>query len=123
MLVVLGALALGGRMSSQNAKPEQSAWRSYTTDCFFGLRWRWQYGVSGRVEKLLCFCPRCDYQVYPVNVSPYAIVDEIAFSCDSCGSNLATLQESPVSLADKVIRTIHQKIRRTTGEFKLASDT
>lgn len=90
-------------------------WQTYTMDNFFDLRWRWNY-AGGSIERLTTFCPHCDYQVFPINVSAYNAVDRIEFKCDSCHSHLGTFDESVWDLKSKVERFIQQKIR--TGRFQ-----
>jgi hypothetical protein len=86
-------------------------WRSYKTDMFFGLRWRWRYFEDGQPYETHTFCPHCDFQVYPTNASAFRSVDRIAFHCDSCGQNLGAFDEPLELLENKVKRFIQQKIR------------
>lgn len=84
-------------------------WSSYTTDLFDGLRWRWRYTSEGGIERVLSFCPVCDFQVFPDTTSSFA--DRISFHCESCGKNLGTLQGPYSYLDSKVTRLIQQKLR------------
>lgn len=86
-------------------------WTSYTTDLFDGLRWRWRY-ANGCVDRLLSFCPHCDFQVYPDNTSPFAVI--INFHCESCGRNLGTCEGPDNRLNSRVTRLIQQKLRAGT---------
>lgn len=105
------------------SKPASPSWQTYTTDLFFGLRWRWKYLRDGQIYDATTFCPHCDFQVYAQNVSAYRIVDHIAFQCESCGSQLGDFQESFASLEDKVKRFIQQKIRNGTSRKRKPSST
>lgn len=92
-------------------KDTEADWRSYKTDIYFGLRWRWKYFQGGAIHDVNTFCPLCDFQVFPYNASAYSIIDRIGYHCDSCGSDLGQLDESQGSLENKVIRLIQQKLR------------
>ena len=89
------------------------SWTNYKEDVFFGLKWRWQY-VGGRIDRLVSFCPHCDYQVYSHNASGFHAVDRIGFDCDSCRRHLCQIDESQRSLESKVERFIQQKLRNET---------
>lgn len=86
-------------------------WRTYTTDLYFGLRWRWKYFDDGGIYDVHTFCPHCDFQVFPKNASAYRIIDRIGFHCDSCNRILGEMDESWDSLENKVKRFIQQKLR------------
>lgn len=94
-------------------KSDTQGWEYYVSDVFFGLRWRWHYNGS-TMSDLTTFCPYCDYQVFPDNVSSYSFFDRIAFSCDSCQADLGTFDESFDSLEYKARRFAQQKIRNGT---------
>lgn len=89
--------------------------RSYISDGFLNLRWRWSYYYDGGLGDIHSFCPHCDFQVFPVNASAYSAVDRIEFHCDSCQRSLATFEEPYASVESKVRRFIQQKIRN--GEW------
>ena len=122
LLFVLGLLALPvviifGVIVWEKIFPPHStppSWRSYTTDFFFGLRWRWTYGNMGELYNTHTFCPHCDYQVFAQDASPYRVIDHIAFHCESCDRHLGEFQESLASLESKTERFIQQKIRNGT---------
>jgi len=99
-------------------QPKTPDWRHYTYDHFFGLRWRWRYLSDGSISQLHTFCPRCDYQIFPHNVSAFSVIDHIAFHCDSCQSNLGDFQESYKSLENKAVRFAQQKLRN--GRYSTA---
>lgn len=105
LIMVAGMWALLGRGNS--SKP---TWVDYTSDMFFGLRWRWHYATK-RIAGLNAFCPHCDYQVFPYNASAYATIDRIGFKCDCCHRSLGEFDESIPSLESKVERFIQQKVR------------
>ena len=86
-------------------------WRNYTTDTFFGLRWRWRYFDGGQIYDVHTFCPHCDFQVYAEDTSTYRAVDRITFRCDSCSQRLGEFDEPFASLENKVKRFVQQKIR------------
>lgn len=92
-------------------KAQSPSWRDYTTDVYFGLRWRWKYSGDGGIYDAHTFCPHCDFQVFPQDVSSYRFIDHIAFRCDSCGRHLAEFQESFSSVESKTKRFIQQRLR------------
>lgn len=102
----------------QNDVPD---WRSYNTDIYFGLRWRWKYFDDGGIYDAYTCCPHCDFQVFPHNASSYRIIDRIGFHCDSCGSDLGIIEESQSSLENKVFRLIQQKLRTGSWPQNVAS--
>jgi hypothetical protein len=119
VLLILGLLSLTtvvfiGALAWQAVypqKPTSLSWRTYTTDIYFGLRWRWRYFDDGQICDTHTFCPHCDFQVYAHDVSSYSVIDHIAFHCDSCGRHLGEFKESIASLENKTKRFIQQKIR------------
>jgi len=125
VLVLLGLPTIGGVAAIiwVAVRPTQEAetLRTYTQDHFLGLRWRWNYFPSGKLEDPLPFCPHCDYQLQPHQASAYAAIDRIGFHCDSCGTDLPTFDESFDSLQGKIRRFIQQKIR--SGDWRASSAT
>lgn len=99
-------------------KSSPISWRDYTTDIYFGLRWRWKYLDNGRIYNTHTFCPHCDFQIYAENTSSYSVIDRIGFKCDSCESYLGEFDESLDSLESKTKRFIQQKIRNNTWLVK-----
>jgi len=96
-------------------------WHNYRSDVFFSLRWRWHFESSGQIRELVCFCPECDFQVYPHDAGGYYPGGRVSFHCDSCGRDLGTVDQSFDSLKDKVTRFIQQKIR--TGSWVTTKNT
>ena len=90
-------------------------WQTYTSDIFFGLRWRWRY-FAGRVSEMNTFCPQCDFQVFPENASSYDEIDRILFRCDSCHRDIRTFEETYNSLENKATRFAQQKLRQGTWQ-------
>ena len=113
-VILLAAFGVWYWTFRSGEKNQAADWRCYTNDSFFGLRWRWRYVTGGTPVDITCFCPRCDYQVYPENSGPFRRFEEIRFRCDSCGSKLGEFQESYQSLENKVVRFIQQKLRNGT---------
>lgn len=100
-------------------KSSQSSWYDYTTDTYFGLRWRWKYYDNGNIYNAHTFCPHCDFQVYAENTSSYGGIYCVAFKCDSCGRYLGEFQETLDTLENKIKRFIQQKIRNGSWINKL----
>jgi hypothetical protein len=114
------ALALLWEKVHPKKQNDSHSWRSYTTDNYFGLRWRWKYYQDGGIYDVYTFCPHCDFQVFPYDASGYRIIDRIGYQCDSCGRDLGQVDESRDSLENKVIRLIQQKLR--TGLWPRQND-
>lgn len=89
-------------------------WRYYTTDEFFGIRWRWRYGNDGGVYGLVSFCPACDYQVYAADASAYIVAPHISYRCEDCDRTLGEFEGTSEELENRVIRAIQKKIRTFT---------
>ncbi|WP_397411143.1 hypothetical protein [Polaromonas sp.] len=113
LLLFLIVIVIWGLWS--NSSVNQPTWTTYTTDMFFGLRWRWRY-VDGSIDRLNTFCPHCDYQVFPQRASAYEVIDRIAFKCDSCHQSVGTFDESYDQLQGKTERFIQQKLRNNTWQ-------
>lgn len=111
MLIFIGALVWQSVFPSKAHSP---SWQNYTTDIFFGLRWRWKYGTGAQIYDAHTFCPHCDFQVYAKDISSYRFIDHIAFHCDSCSRHLGEFHESFNSLENKVKRFVQQKLRNRT---------
>lgn len=108
-LVVLSFLAILWKVVFPSIRGE--TWKSYTTDTFFGIKWRWEYFDSGGIYNLVTFCPDCGYQVYAKNISAFRAIDHIGFQCESCGKPMGDFEMSSDALNNRVERYIHQKIR------------
>lgn len=97
------------------AKADAPSWQTYTSDNFFGLRWRWRY-LRESLSDMHTFCPHCDFQVFPERASAFAAVDRISFHCESCDRALGTFDESYESLENKACRFVQQKLRNGTWQ-------
>jgi hypothetical protein len=89
--------------------PLQASWKSYRSDLFFGIRWRWNYFGSGEIYDVHTFCPRCDFQLYAKDS-----YRSIVFFCESCDQHLGAFDETYDSLENKTKRFIQQKLRNGT---------
>lgn len=110
---------------SMSRAPEMLTWKMYTTDKFFGLRWRWTWGSNG-LFNLLAYCPRCDYQVSVEYRTFYPATTGVVFRCDLCGCDVGESREPLDQMQDKVERFIHQKVRTNTwprGESGVETST
>jgi hypothetical protein len=89
---------------------------AYTTDTFYGLRWRWSYTSDGTGTPvyLASFCPHCDYEVAPEDTSGFRAMFAIMYNCYGCERPGGTFEESAGSLHNKVGRFIQQKLRNGT---------
>ena len=111
LMIGLGAVILWAIIFP---KPVGVNWRTFTTDEFFGIRWRWRFDSSGDIYDVNSFCSACDYQVYAHYVGPYKIVNRIAYRCEDCDRVLGKFEMSKKELEDRVIRSIQKKLRTGT---------
>lgn len=110
VLLATPALVLVGVFMWGSRKPQPLSWEDYRSDQFYGLNWRWSY--SGlRVVRLVSFCSRCDFQVYPQDSSYFSAVPRFLYQCDGCGARLGEFDGDVGILDNKVERSIHQKLR------------
>jgi hypothetical protein len=106
----------------QHIFPTQSVtWHRYSTDTFLGLSWHWQYGSDGGIYNLYCCCSQCQYQVFPENVSQYAMVPRIVFRCDICKTVIGPFEEHMQSIESRVTRLIQRKLRMDLWGDRAAS--
>lgn len=91
---------------------------SYREDDFFGIRWRWSYNTDGDIVRLMSFCPGCDYQIYPRDVSGYQEPEHLKYNCDDCGARINEFKMPEEEIESRVIRQIHKKIRSGSWRTK-----
>lgn len=87
---------------------------NYTEDTLFGVRWRWSYDRDIGILNLVPFCPHCDYQVQPTNISGFRTIDHFEFRCEECSARLGEFEMSWEEFISRVTRKIHQNIRNDT---------
>jgi hypothetical protein len=117
-IVVIGLLVIITWAIFSKNNTEQN-WRSYTTDEFFGIRWRWHLNANGAVDGIHSFCPGCDFQVFPRNVSYFGTsAPRIAFKCDDCGRNIGEFEIPYEEMESRVERLIQKSIRAGTWQTK-----
>lgn len=88
----------------------------YVEDEFFGIHWRWKFGGGGMILGLASFCPRCDYQIFPEDISAYRAAARFQYRCDECGSALRTIENmQPSELESRVERLIQKKLRSASA--------
>jgi hypothetical protein len=89
-------------------------WRLYVSDVFFGIHWRWRYFDDGGIYDLCSFCPDCDLQIYPNDISYTMANYRTVFRCDNCERDLCELHMSHSDLENRVKRNVQQKLRNGT---------
>jgi hypothetical protein len=114
MLVTLAVVVIVAVI--RDGPAPQPSWRSYTTDMFLGLRWRW-WNAEGTFHGLYPCCPRCDLRLRPDSVYRGGTV---AFQCEDCG-NVVQLSASYDEVIDQVTRFIDRNMR--TGNFRPSGQT
>lgn len=103
-----------------SSAPNAEEWRNYSSDDFFGLRWRWHYFNNAQPHTLCTFCPACDFQLYGKSRDSFTHgISSMEFNCDSCGKRFDVFEDSHGEMEDKVKRFIQQKLRNGTWPRKL----
>lgn len=115
VLCLLG-IALWSAIFPGLGRPAYQA--NYREDNFFGIRWRWSYGTDGTIIHLVSFCPGCDYQVYPRDVSAYREPERLRYRCEDCGAILHEVEMPLEEIESRIIRHIHKKIRTDSWKAK-----
>jgi hypothetical protein len=96
----------------------------YTHDTFFGICWRWRYGIDG-IYNLCSFCPDCDIQIYASPKTPpptqlprgvmihpvYPPSESIIYQCNECEWDGKEFDISESKIKDRVTLKIQQKLR------------
>ena len=114
ILAAIGFVVLFATLVWVN-RPQGETWRNYTTDEFYGIKWRWRYFQDGSMSEPLPFCTECDFQLNPSQAGAFAAASHWVYQCEDCGHLCADVQESFVELEDRVKRQVHRKIR--SGEW------
>ena len=115
LLALFGLICVGILMWARFFETDaRTSWKSYTSDIFFGLKWRWKYTTDGSIWEVVSFCPQCDYQVLPQRSSAYNVIIAIDYHCESCGRDLAEFTDSYEVLESRVVRSAQQKLRNGT---------
>ncbi len=98
----------------------EHSFQSYISDNFFGLKWRWFYNNEIEIsdDDVHCFCPRCDHQLVPQDVSCYKVYPQFRYDCPDCGYSVGTISGNYKQLRHKVILKVQKNIR--TGEWQNA---
>lgn len=95
----------------------KSSSRSYSEDTVLGIRWRWRYGSDWAIYDLCSFCPHCDYQIQPRNISDFRAIDHVEYRCEDCGAHINDFQMSVGEIESRVKRHIQKKLRSTSITF------
>lgn len=98
----------------------EQSFKSCISDSFFGLKWRWSYCYEGNIsdDDVYCFCPRCDHQLFPQDLSGYNFAPQFKYDCPDCGYSIGTIEDNYKQLRRKVILKVQKNIR--TGEWQNA---
>lgn len=95
-------------------------WRSYRSDNFFGLKWRWKLHEAQPYD-ICAFCPVCDLQLDPQYENHFRVTAVMQFQCDY-GHGSWPFQETWNSLEDRITRMIQQKLRNGTWKAPSADE-
>lgn len=119
LVSILSLLALATIISVVRAivRKAENEIELFTEAEFFGIKWRWGYGQHG-INNIASFCPKCDLQVHPTNLSSYNFIDRIAYRCDEGHWQSQEFNYSRVDLVEHVQRKIQQEIRKRMEEAK-----
>jgi hypothetical protein len=85
---------------------------SYQTDIFYEIRWRWTY-VGGKIDRLVSFCPICDYQLIPKEAGAYAAAPRTLYECEDedCRSFAKVIDLPQEEIENRILRSIQKKLR------------
>ena len=89
----------------------------YTTDTFYGVKWRWSYADGGEITNLAMFCPECDIQLSSCNPPHVRNVN----TCGRCGAKCLDPEMATPSACNNVPLEIQRKMR--AGEHELSIDS
>ena len=95
---------------------------AYTSDEFYGLRWRWTVSSNGGFFAMKMFCPKCDFEVTAEEFEAnFAGEQGHMCQCDHC-KYITILEGVSISnLMDRAAKSAEMKIRN--GEWKKAVKT
>ena len=79
----------------------------YTTDTFYGVKWRWSYSEDGKIINLTMFCLECDIQL--ASCPPLHRTD--VNTCGRCGTQCLDSEMSILSACNNVPLEIQRNIR------------
>ena len=119
VLLAAAVLAVEGLVYLTNwlrNRERQMPYERYTTDEFFGLRWRWRW-YGGDVIGVKAFCSACDLQLQGYSPETGIIgmpTNELIYRCP-CGATNLTLQASdPLQVAH--VASLHaERVARSRG--------
>jgi hypothetical protein len=95
------------------------SWKEYTSDNFFGIKFRWGYNnIDNSIDWICCYCPSDDTELI-INRDRYNLV----FKCETCGKEYEPIEVYNgkyiyfSNFIDRVKRQIIRKI--DTGEWEI----
>lgn len=112
LLAWIAVLTIAAATRRRQAASRSFSPYDYTTDTFFGLRWRWC--DSGPYD-IVPFCSACDLQIDPVRSGSYLSVAPLRFYCKLCDSVLYEVGHGDTDLDDlqrEVTLLIQRDVRR-----------
>lgn len=117
VVILIGAVTSAAESAKQSQSlpgsdfNTQPSWNSYTTDIFFGIRWRWSFQPSGEPTNPVCFCPRCGCQLRVAILTRFRGLPEIAFRCASCDCYVERINKSLSDVETEVSLLIQKNLR------------
>jgi len=113
VLILFSSGFLLGCILILKAKLSQTLhWKSYTSDNFYGVTWRWRYSYTDDIFGLHCFCPKCYMLVDPHH---NYLMNRYDFYCKRCASLKGYLETRDSNLNEIIIREVDRTIR--SGEW------
>ncbi len=98
-------------------KQSQLPWSTYNKDIFWGVEWHWSYDQNGNINRILSFCPKCNFQlIEPIHNSAYDSVVRFNYFCEECKYKGEEFNFYPDEIKQKVTLKIQKNIR--TDEWK-----
>lgn len=130
LFAVISTCFLGIIIWQETASPGSSAekWRSYRSDEFLELRWRWSFLDNGEPYQLTTFCPKCDFQLFGKSENLFlsglsGATYSVTFSCDHCGNKRFGVFEGSYDDMERYVkRCIQLKLRNGTWDQSTISE-
>ena len=109
MIIIFIIIILGLFLTNDKASVSRESYKSYTSDEFYGLKWRWKYDRFDEIYGLCIFCKTCDYQIFAVDDTYRG---RATFNCEDCGEKTYCKEGVYMDeLENRVIRSIQKKLR------------
>jgi len=113
LILILLLLVIWSLIKESLIDNDSQPWKNYTSDIFWGVECHWKYiGKEGIPYDIYFLCPKCKYQLYPLEYNDYQYFDSITiFSCSNCNTKYEKVLTHPINIKHKVELNVQQKLR------------